>query len=512
MNNKEKIFFSKEKDQSANISNERDLLIQRIKGVLKLRDMDIKNIVISVHIPKTAGSTFAGVLSEELGNKILFVYTADNGNGYYVSKTFADIDRLRKTEEVVDMEKILSIVKENKIRCIHGHVNLSQMENLFKGEGFNVYVMAFVRDPIQRAYSELCHKKIYDLDKRSDIDILESTGNNISSFIGGYSLLNNICFFHTENFEDAMGSLSLSWGGFMRNVNKKNSNIEFNKSLLEKYNSKDIEIYERILNFFPRHAKKKNSGSIAISAFGVYKSFKIPLDKIDSLRGLFISIFKKKTFEKFFALSDVSFEINRGEFFGIVGSNGSGKSTLLKILSGVYTPNLGGISIKGAVSPFLELGIGFNPELSGRDNIYLNATVLGLTKDQVDKKFDQIVDFSELGRFIDQKIKNYSSGMQVRLAFSVSIHANREILLMDEVLAVGDASFQAKCMKEFYRYKKEGKTVVLVSHNLSVIEQYCDRALFLDSGEVIAIGDAREVVQKYRNKTAEKFGITQSKE
>lgn len=242
---------------------------------------------------------------------------------------------------------------------------------------------------------------------------------------------------------------------------------------------------------------------VALSVQNISKSFRVPHEKISTLRSAFTNIFKKKSHDVLHALKDVSFEIKKGEFFGIIGRNGSGKSTLLKILAGVYTADSGSIEINGAISPFLELGIGFNPELSGRDNIYLNATVLGLTKKQIDEKFDSIVAFSELERFIDQKLKNYSSGMHVRLAFSVSIHANRDILLMDEVLAVGDALFQVKCMRELHRYRKENKTVILVSHDLSAIEQYCDRALLLREGSVISTGDARKVSQIYRNQTAE---------
>ncbi len=232
---------------------------------------------------------------------------------------------------------------------------------------------------------------------------------------------------------------------------------------------------------------------IAISVSHVSKTFKIPHEKVSSLRGAAVSAFKRnKGYEEFKALDDVSFEVKKGEFFGIIGRNGSGKSTLLKILAGIYQPdedvspkvqpsehrrlNLRKaekkIEINGRISPFLELGIGFNPELSGRDNVYLNATVLGLTKKQIDKKFDSIVAFSELERFIDQKLKNYSSGMQVRLAFSVSIHANREILLMDEVLAVGD-----KMKENFIKkiIKSVGGQILMVFFQvLTVVSEYAN--------------------------------------
>lgn len=227
------------------------------------------------------------------------------------------------------------------------------------------------------------------------------------------------------------------------------------------------------------------------------KKFIIPHDPVTTVRGAFIQRFRKKTFEEFLALDDVSFEIQAGEFFGIIGRNGSGKSTLLKILAGIYEPDGGNVTINGRISPFLELGIGFNPELSGRDNVYLNATVLGLAKQQVDEKFHSIVAFSELERFIDQKLKNYSSGMQARLAFSVAIHANREILLMDEVLAVGDLNFQQKCLDEFLRYRDRGRTVVLVSHDIETIRRYCDRALLLRNGKIQRIGNAEEVCNQY---------------
>lgn len=236
---------------------------------------------------------------------------------------------------------------------------------------------------------------------------------------------------------------------------------------------------------------------IAIKVQNISKNFRIPHEKISSLRGATVSLFKSGGYEEFKALDDVSFEVKKGEFFGIIGRNGSGKSTLLKILAGIYQADRGTVKIDGMISPFLELGIGFNPELSGRDNVYLNATVLGMTKKQIDKKFDSIVAFSELERFIDQKLKNYSSGMQVRLAFSVSIHANRDILLMDEVLAVGDNNFQSKCLEEFNKYRDMGKTVILVTHDINTVQRYCDRALLLRNGKIKKIGKANEVGDEY---------------
>lgn len=245
--------------------------------------------------------------------------------------------------------------------------------------------------------------------------------------------------------------------------------------------------------------KEKKKKEIAIKVKDLSKTFKIPHEKNNTVRSVFVNIFKRNGYEEFKALDDVSFEVKKGEFFGIIGRNGSGKSTLLKILAGIYEQDTGGVEVNGRISPFLELGVGFNPELSGRDNIYLNGTVLGLTKKQIDEKFDSIVKFSELERFIDQKLKNYSSGMSVRLAFSVSIHANRDILLMDEVLAVGDSNFQSKCLSEFNKYRELGKTVVLVTHSVEVIRKYCDNAMLLRNGRLLKIGKAESIANAYIN-------------
>jgi len=237
--------------------------------------------------------------------------------------------------------------------------------------------------------------------------------------------------------------------------------------------------------------------NIAVKVTNVSKIFKIPHKKVDSMKSVFVNSLKKNTYEEFYALKDISVEVKKGEFLGIIGHNGAGKSTLLKILAGVYQPSEGSIEVNGMISPFLELGIGFNPELSGRDNIYLNATVLGLSKKQINEKFDEIVQFAELEKFIDEQLKNYSSGMKSRLAFSVSIHTDREILLMDEVLAVGDARFIEKCLNVFKGYKNQGKTVILVTHSIDTIREYCDRALLLDGGKIVSSGNVDEVSDKY---------------
>ena len=235
----------------------------------------------------------------------------------------------------------------------------------------------------------------------------------------------------------------------------------------------------------------------AIKVENLSKYFLIPHKISDTFRERLIHFEWKKKYELLEALKDISFEVRQGEFFGIIGSNGSGKSTLLKILAGIYTPDHGKVTINGQVSPFLELGVGFNSELSGRDNVFLNGTILGLLNREIRSKFDSIVGFSEMERFIDQKLKNYSSGMQVRLAFAIAIHVNRGILLMDEVLAVGDANFQKKCLAEFNRYKNEGKTVILVSHDIATVAQSCDRVALLHNGEIVKTGKAEEVCNEY---------------
>jgi ABC-type polysaccharide/polyol phosphate transport system ATPase subunit len=229
------------------------------------------------------------------------------------------------------------------------------------------------------------------------------------------------------------------------------------------------------------------------------KSFRLPHQKIATARGAFINMFRRRDYETFYALRNVSFDVEEGEFFSILGKNGSGKSTLLKILAGIYTPDSGKIEIHGQVSPFLELGIGFNPQLTGRENIYLNGTVLGIPKKKIDEKFDEIVAFSELERFIDQNVKNYSSGMQVRLAFAVAIHAERDILLMDEVLAVGDTNFRKKCMDVLHEVRQRGNTILFVTHDVGTVRKFSNRALVLHEGEIVTIGEAKAATTAYQN-------------
>jgi ABC-2 type transport system ATP-binding protein len=234
----------------------------------------------------------------------------------------------------------------------------------------------------------------------------------------------------------------------------------------------------------------------ALIVKGLYKDFKLPHERQNSIKELVLH-FGKSSYEEQHALRDISFEVTRGEFFGIVGRNGSGKSTLLKLIGGIYQPTKGSIQVNGTLTPFIELGIGFNAELTGRENVYLNGAILGLTRKEVAAKYDEIVDFAELHKFMDQKLKNYSSGMQVRLAFSIAIQAHNDILLIDEVLAVGDAAFQRKCYNVFKDMKRAGKTVIFVTHDMGAIQDFCDRALMIKDSEVIKIGKPREVALRY---------------
>lgn len=243
--------------------------------------------------------------------------------------------------------------------------------------------------------------------------------------------------------------------------------------------------------------KSKNEKP-AIIVNNVSKTFKLPHEKKTSVKGIFVDLFKGRSkFEEQCALENISFKVNQGEFFGIVGRNGSGKSTLLKLLAGIYSPSKGDITINGSLTPFIELGVGFSPELTGRENIYLNGALLGFDRQEMTAMYDEIVEFAELKRFMDQKLKNYSSGMQVRLAFSIAIRAKTSILLLDEVLAVGDARFQQKCYDYFYKLKREGRTVVLVTHDMSAIQKFCDRTLLIHESKVVGIYNPYEAAAKY---------------
>jgi ABC-2 type transport system ATP-binding protein len=235
----------------------------------------------------------------------------------------------------------------------------------------------------------------------------------------------------------------------------------------------------------------------AIRVQDLHKSFRIPTQRVDSLKERAVHPFASRDYRELHALDGISFEIRQGEFFGIVGRNGSGKSTLLKLLASIYRADSGSIEIAGRLAPFIELGVGFNQELTARENVLLNGVMMGLTPKEVRERQDSVIDFAELHDFADLKLKNYSSGMLVRLAFSVMLEADADVLLIDEVLAVGDASFQQKCADAFHRMKTEGRTIVLVTHDMNAVEEYCHRALLLADGKVQFIGDPAEAGRDY---------------
>ncbi|KAA8825472.1 sugar ABC transporter [Bifidobacterium myosotis] len=238
---------------------------------------------------------------------------------------------------------------------------------------------------------------------------------------------------------------------------------------------------------------------VVLSVDHVAKSFKLPTEQATGLKQAFINWTKGiKGYKQQQVLRDVSFEVHQGEFFGIVGRNGGGKSTLLKLISGIYVPDKGAITTNGKLVPFIELGVGFNPELTGRENVYLNGALLGFTHEEVEAMYDDIVAFAELGEFMDQKLKNYSSGMQVRLAFSVAIKAQGDILVLDEVLAVGDEAFQRKCDAYFSEVREDPtKTVILVTHDMAAVKKYCNRAILIRDGEIAVSGDSGTVSEQY---------------
>ena len=247
----------------------------------------------------------------------------------------------------------------------------------------------------------------------------------------------------------------------------------------------------------PRHT--------AIEVEGLEKTFRIPKHQVQTLKERALHPFRRQEYDELNVLRGVSFEIPNGEFFGIVGRNGSGKSTLLKCMAGIYRADEGTIKVAGRMSPFIELGVGFNPDLTARDNVVINAVMMGLTPQEARDRFDDIIAFAELEQFVDMKLKNYSSGMQVRLAFAVMVQSGSNILLIDEVLAVGDAAFQQRCLDEFQRLRDEGRTIVLVTHDMTMVERFCHRALLLTDGEIEMIGDPHEVGRRYVERNFESF-------
>lgn len=237
---------------------------------------------------------------------------------------------------------------------------------------------------------------------------------------------------------------------------------------------------------------------IAVKVDHVSKFFKLPVESTQSLRTALVNRFKGiKGYKEQHVLKDIDFEVEEGDFFGIVGRNGSGKSTLLKIISKIYVPEQGTVTVNGKMVSFIELGVGFNPELTGRENVYMNGAMLGFTTAEVDAMYDEIVEFAELEDFMNQKLKNYSSGMQVRLAFSVAIKAQGDVLILDEVLAVGDEAFQRKCNDYFMERKKSGKTTILVTHDMGAVKKYCNKAILIENGYIKAKGEPRDVANQY---------------
>jgi len=230
----------------------------------------------------------------------------------------------------------------------------------------------------------------------------------------------------------------------------------------------------------------------------VTKIFRLPHDRRATLRQRFVSIVSKNTYEELYALRNINLQVNEGEFLGIIGKNGAGKSTLLKLIAKVLEPTSGKISVKGNVAPFLELGVGFQGDLTVRDNIFLYGALLGMSRQEIEKKYDWIIDFSGLERFIDAKLKNLSSGMQVRLGFSITVSIESPILLVDEVLAVGDIDFQQKCYNCFEDFKKDGRTILFVSHDLNAVEIFCDRVILLENGKIETQGNSSIVISEYK--------------
>jgi ABC-type polysaccharide/polyol phosphate transport system ATPase subunit len=238
-------------------------------------------------------------------------------------------------------------------------------------------------------------------------------------------------------------------------------------------------------------------GGAAISVAGLSKSFKIPTEQVHTLKERALHPLRRTSHHELRALRDVAFDVQPGEFFGVVGRNGSGKSTLMKCVAGIYRADAGEIWARGRIATFIELGVGFNPDLAARDNVALNAIMLGLTPAEARKRYDAIIEFAELEEFADLKLKNYSSGMHVRLAFSVMAHVDADILLIDEVLAVGDASFQQKCHDALNGLRDRGRTIVLVTHDMNAVQRFCDRAMLLERGELVTIGEPRAVARHY---------------
>jgi lipopolysaccharide transport system ATP-binding protein len=236
----------------------------------------------------------------------------------------------------------------------------------------------------------------------------------------------------------------------------------------------------------------------AIAVDSISKRFKIPHEKKTTLFQNIIGVIKRQfNYEEFWALRDVSFQIEKGETFGIIGKNGSGKTTLLKILAKVLYPDKGSVSMNGKVASFLELGVGFQPELTAEENVYIYSSILGMSRKEVRASYTDIFEFAEMMKFEDMKLKNFSSGMYMRLAFSTAIHANPDTLLIDEVFAVGDEAFQKKCVDKINEFRRQGKTIIFVSHDLNAVKSLCQKSLLLNEGNTLSIGNTEKVINDY---------------
>jgi ABC-type polysaccharide/polyol phosphate transport system ATPase subunit len=247
----------------------------------------------------------------------------------------------------------------------------------------------------------------------------------------------------------------------------------------------------------PGHESARAPTDAAIVVREVSKTFRLPHQRYSTLKERALHPLRARSFDELRAVKELSLTIGQGEFFGIVGRNGSGKSTLLKCLAGIYRNDTGSIDVYGRLSPFIELGVGFNTELTARENVLINAVMLGLSRREAKARFDEIIAFAELEEFIDLPIKNYSSGMSVRLAFAVAVQVDADILLVDEVLAVGDAAFQQKCFEQFEQLKRDGKTIVLVTHDMSAVERFCHRAMLIERGDLVELGEPHVIARKY---------------
>jgi ABC-type polysaccharide/polyol phosphate transport system ATPase subunit len=256
----------------------------------------------------------------------------------------------------------------------------------------------------------------------------------------------------------------------------------------------------------PSDGVRASPREAAIVVQGVSKTFWIPVHKRTTLKERALHPFARVPAQELHAARDVSFSVDRGEFFGIVGRNGSGKSTLLKLVSGIYRPDAGEIQVKGRVSSLIDLGVGFNYDLAARDNVIVNGSLLGLSRSEAVRRFDEIVEFAALEEFTELALKNYSSGMLMRLSFAIAIHVDADVLLLDEVLAVGDAGFQDKCHEAFRHLKKEGKTIILVTHAMSAVRRFCDRAMLVEEGRVVDIGHPDDVAELYQDTAATEPG------